>query len=155
MGVDFPVRITAHPFTVRHARLINMSVSGASLTPDLALRVLSRIQVVIETPHTVRSEAPAVAAYVVRSDKHGIGIEWCEFAPPVVSELLAALASRRYVRVRRPPSRATVTIARLSPPLLKHGSYAAVTPEEQTAEGGPPEGRPPEFLHLATAANPV
>lgn len=120
--VDLPVRITAHPFAVRHGRITNMSVSGASIKAEFDLRLLSRILVVIEMPHKMRYEAPSVAAYVTRSGKADIGIEWCEFAPPAVSELLAALASRPYVRRRKPDPSIAIAIARLSPPLLKHGS---------------------------------
>jgi hypothetical protein len=122
VGVDLPVRITAHPFAVRHGRLNNLSVSGAMLKADFDLRILSRIQVVIEIPHKTRSEAPSISAYVTRVTKAGIGIEWCEFAPVVISELLASLAARRYVRLRRPETIATIAVSRLSMPLLKHGT---------------------------------
>jgi hypothetical protein len=122
VGVDLPVRITAHPFSVRHGRLINMSVSGASIKADFDLRVLSRIQVVIEIPHVPRSEAPGVAAYVTRNGKGTFGLEWCEFAPTVISDLLASLATRRYVRLRKPEPPAAIALARLSAPLLKHGT---------------------------------
>jgi hypothetical protein len=51
-----------------------------------------------------------------------IGIEWCEFAPPVVGEFLATLAARPYMRLRKPEPAVAVAIARLSAPLLKHGT---------------------------------
>jgi hypothetical protein len=119
--VDLPVRITAHPFSVRHGRITNMSVSGASIKAEFGLRPLTRIQVVIEVPHKMRNEAPSVAAYVTRCGKADIGIEWCVFSPPVVSELLAELATRPYVRRRKPDPAVAIAIARLSAPLLKHG----------------------------------
>jgi hypothetical protein len=122
VGVDIPVRITAHPFAVKHGRLTNLSVSGASIKTDFDVRPLSRIQVVLELPHKARSEAPTVPAYVARVGKSGIGIEWCEFSPPVVSEFLAALAHRRYTRIRKPEPASAIAIARLSAPLLKHGT---------------------------------
>jgi hypothetical protein len=122
VGVDLPVRITAHPLFVRHGRITNLSVSGASIKADFDLRLLARIQVVIEIPHRMRNEAPSIAAYVTRISKTRIGIEWCEFAPRVVSELLAALANRPYVRRRKPEPPAAIAIARLSSPLLKHGT---------------------------------
>jgi hypothetical protein len=85
--------------------------------------VWQRIQVAIEMPHmTPRCETPIIAAYVARKGKAGIGIEWCEFSPSVISELLASLSSRRYVRLRKPESTATIAVARLSMPLLKHGT---------------------------------
>ena len=121
VGVDLPVRLTANPFSVRHGRLTNMSVSGASIEADFDLRPLSRIQVVIEMPHKTRCEAPSIAAYVTRSTKTGIGIEWCEFAPPVISELLATVSARPYMRLHRlDSSGAAIAVARLSAPLLKH-----------------------------------
>jgi hypothetical protein len=122
VGVDLPVRITAHPFVVRHGRIVNLSVSGASIKADFDVRLLARIQVVIEMPHKMRNEAPSVAAYVTRISKTSIGIEWCEFSPRVVSDLLAALATRPYVRRRKPEPPAAIAIARLSSPLLKHGA---------------------------------
>jgi hypothetical protein len=122
VGVDLPVRLTAHPFAVRHGRLTNMSVSGASIRADFDLRLLSRVQVVIELPQKTRCGAPSIAAYVARSNKGSIGIEWCDFAPAVVTEMLATLAARPYMRLRRPEPSAAIAMARLSAPLLKHGS---------------------------------
>jgi hypothetical protein len=120
--VDLPVRITAHPFSVKHGRLTNMSVSGASIRADFDLRLLSRIQVTIDVPHKMRNEAPSIAAYVTRCGKHSIGIEWCEFSPRIVSDMLATLATRPYIRIRKPEPPVAVAISRLSAPLLKHGS---------------------------------
>ena len=124
LGVDLPVRITVHPFSVRHGRVTNLSVSGAMINASHELRPLQQIQLAIETPHTTRCEAPTLAAYVTRSDKSGVGLEWCEFSPPVISELLANLASRRYIRLRKPYniSPNAIAISRLSPPLLRHGT---------------------------------
>jgi hypothetical protein len=118
--MDVPVRITAHPFVVRHGRLSNLSVSGASVKADFVLRPLSRIQVVIELPHRSRCEAPSISAYVTRASRDSIGIEWCEFAPPVVSELLQTFTARRYMHLRKPETPSAIAIARLSGPLLKH-----------------------------------
>jgi hypothetical protein len=99
-----------------------MSVSGASIKADFDLRVLSRIHLVIEIPHVPRSEAPSIAAYVTRNGKGTFGIEWCEFAPTVIGDLLASLSTRRYVRLRKPEASAANALARLSAPLLKHGT---------------------------------
>jgi hypothetical protein len=121
VGVDIPVRITGHPFSVRTGRLANLSVSGAFIKADLDLRLLSRIQVAIELPQRSKHEAPTVAAYVARRFKDGIGIEWCEFAPPAINRLLQSFAARRYIRSRKPEPPAAVAISRLSAPLLKHG----------------------------------
>ena len=122
VGVDIPVRITGHPFAVRTGRISNLSVSGAFIRADYGLRVLSRIEVAIELPQRSRHEAPVIAAYVARKFKDGIGIEWCEFAPPPVTRLLQSFTARRYIRLRKPEAPAAIAISRLSAPLLKHGN---------------------------------
>jgi hypothetical protein len=122
VGVDIPVRITAHPFSVRSGRLHNLSVSGAFIRLDYDLRLLSRVQITIEMPQRSKREAPMLSAYVARKYKDGIGIEWCEFAPPPVPQLLHSFTARRYIRLRKPESAAAVAITRLSAPLLKHGN---------------------------------
>src|SRR6266436_8973026 len=90
--VDFPVRVMAHRFSVREGRLADLSVSGARVKADFEARVLSRIQIAIVLPLWPKHESPVVDAYVARSCKRGFGIEWCEFAPHAVSELLRAVA---------------------------------------------------------------
>jgi PilZ domain len=86
--VDFPVRVAAHRFAVRDGRLIDLSVSGALIEADLDARMLSRVQVTLLLPAYPRHEAPTVEAYVARKRGHGIGIEWCEFAPRAIRDLL-------------------------------------------------------------------
>jgi hypothetical protein len=122
IGVDMPVRVVSHAYRMRPARLANLSVSGALIETDWELRPLSQIEVIIDLPHHWRYEAPTVAAYVARRYKRGVGIEWCEFAPPVISKTLRSLAGRRYGRLRKPETPAAIVISRLSPPLLKHGT---------------------------------
>jgi hypothetical protein len=120
--VDFPVRVMAHRFAVRDGRLADLSVSGALVKADFEARLLSRIQVAIDLPLWPKHESPIVEAYVTRRYKHEFGIEWCEFAPRAVSELLRAVATRPHVHLRRRAASASLTISRLSPPLLKHGA---------------------------------
>jgi hypothetical protein len=99
-----------------------LSVSGAFIKSDFDLRPLARIQVAIELPQRSKHAAPTIAAYVARKFKDGFGIEWCEFAPPAVSQLLQSFATRPYIRLRKPEPSAAVAISRLSAPLLKHGT---------------------------------
>ena len=86
--VGVPVRIAAHRFAVRDGRLIDLSVSGALIETDSDARMLSRVQVTLLLPAYPRHEAPALEAYVARKHGHGIGVEWCEFAPRAVREFL-------------------------------------------------------------------
>ena len=88
MRVDFPVRVAAHRFAVRDGRLIDLSVSGGLIETDSDARMLSRIQVTLILPAYPRHEAPTLEAYVARKHGHGIGVEWCEFAPRAIRELL-------------------------------------------------------------------
>jgi hypothetical protein len=118
VGVDIPVRITGHPFTVRTGRLSNLSVSGAFIRVDADVRPLARILVAIDLPYRTKYDAPAIPAFVARKLKDGIGIEWCEFKPPAINSLLQSSAARRYRHKR--DGRAPRAISRRSAPLLKH-----------------------------------
>ena len=119
--VDFPVRVTAHRYSVRDGRLADLSVSGGLVKAEFEARVLSRIQIAIVLPLWPKHESPIVEAYVTRRHKHEFGLEWCEFAPHAVSELLRAVVIRPHVHLRRRTGSASLTISRLSAPLLKHG----------------------------------
>jgi hypothetical protein len=120
--VDFPVRVTALRFSVRDGRLSDLSVSGALVTAELEARVLSRIQIALVLPLWAKHESPIIEAYVTRKHRNEFGIEWCEFAPRAISELLRAVVTRPYAHMRRPVAPASLTISRLSAPLLKHGT---------------------------------
>ncbi len=120
--VDFPVRITRCGFPYEGGRLADLSVSGASVKADLDARLLSRVQVAIILPLWLKHESPVVEAYVARKHKDGFGIEWCEFAPSAVSELLRIIVAGPHALLRRPPNFASLALSRLSPPLLKHGA---------------------------------
>jgi len=78
--------------------------------------------VAIILPVWSKHESPAVEAYVTRKLKNGFGIEWCEFAPPCINNLLRTIATRPHAHLRRPPAFASLALSRLSAPLLKHGS---------------------------------
>jgi hypothetical protein len=120
--VDFPVRVIAHRFSVREGRLADLSVSGARVKADFEARLLSRIQIAIDLPLWPKHESPVVEAYVTRRYKHEFGIEWCQFAPRAVSELLRALVTRPHVHLRRRAASGSLTTSRRSAPLLKHGN---------------------------------
>src|SRR5277367_2377278 len=94
--VDFSVRVATHRFAVRDGRIIDLSVSGALIEADVNARMLSRVQVTLLLPAYPRHEAPTVEAYVARKHEHGIGVEWCEFAPRAVRDLLRETFSGSY-----------------------------------------------------------
>jgi hypothetical protein len=119
LPVNVPVRVSAHAFSVRDGRLTDLSVSGANLTVDLDLRLMSRVEVMVVLPYRSKHEAPALYGYVARKYQDGFGIEWCEFAPAAVGELLRSAVRHPYAAPRRtavPP----MIRPRTAGSLLKH-----------------------------------
>ncbi len=120
LQVNLPVRVSSHAFSMREGRLTDLSVSGAHLTVDLGLRVWSRVEVTVVLPSRSKYHAPALQAFVTRKGRDEFGIEWCEFAPPAVRELLRSAVRHPYAAPRRPAMRAMLR-PRSAGSLLKHG----------------------------------
>jgi hypothetical protein len=100
LQVNVPVRVSAHAFSGHDGRLTNLSVSGAHLQAEMELRVGSRVEIVMILPYRSKHEAPAVLGFVTRKNRDGFGLEWCQFAPPAVAELLRNAARHRYAAYR-------------------------------------------------------
>src|SRR5271155_4460206 len=98
--VDIPIRLTGRPFLMKAASLVDLSLSGAHVRASFDLRVLSRIQIAIDMPPPVMYATAVISAYIARKFADGIGVEWCEFAPRAVVELIRASSSRRGDRLR-------------------------------------------------------
>lgn len=119
--VDVPVRVSTHAFSQREGILRNLSVSGALLVSDLDARVLARVQIHVVNHHRRVHESPGIQAFVARRYRHGFGLEWCEFAPSAISELLRAAQRHPFAHFRHPTPGSTLTRARLlGAPLLRH-----------------------------------
>jgi hypothetical protein len=105
-AVDIMVRLGSRPYAVRTGRLIDLSMSGANIKIGMDLRVLSRVQVALVLPARFSQATPVISAYVARRHRDGVGVEWCDFAPQAVVELLrsSALHHRRLRHPRPPPS---------------------------------------------------
>jgi hypothetical protein len=112
--VDVPIRLVAGPFSGRSARLANLSVSGGCIKSSFEPRLLSRIELAIELPLRFTQSTLLLIAHVTRKFEGGVGIEWWEFAPPAVSELIRSATPRRYGYPRRSPE----------PPHAAQASYA-------------------------------
>lgn len=97
LTVDVAIRIAGRPYTVRQARLIDLSASGAyiKVCADLRLRPLSRVQIALSLPHRLTQPTPMISAYVARKGPDGVGVEWCEYGPTAVLELLRYAAAHR------------------------------------------------------------
>jgi hypothetical protein len=84
--VNIQVQVTADGL-LTDGYLENLSLSGALVKADVDLGLHALIHVRINMPSpTLR--AAAITAYVSRRAKEGIGVEWCEFAPTIVKDLL-------------------------------------------------------------------
>jgi PilZ domain len=85
--VAIPSPTAASALPAIHGRLKNLSLSGALMGTDQELRLHAYIEISIELPETARSDM-RVMARVTRRLKDGVGVEWCEFAPSAVKDLL-------------------------------------------------------------------
>ncbi len=108
VAVDIPIRIGAPLFSAKRGRLTNVSLSGGFIKTQFAMRVLSRLHVVMEVPRRPKSDAVTIMAYVARKSEEGIGVEWCDFAPNAVAELIRTATAERLKLSRRanPPNSA-------------------------------------------------
>jgi hypothetical protein len=91
--VDIPVRVSAGTLGRTDGCMKNLSLSGALMKSDCDLRLHTLIEVRIEMPPP-SPRAVVVKAHVSRKLKTGVGIEWCDFAPNVVKDLLRSRAVR-------------------------------------------------------------
>jgi PilZ domain len=90
-NVDMPIRFTLRPAScVSIGRLVNVSLSGGFISSHQDLRWLSRIQLLFESTPRAKPGSE-IAGYIARKSDAGIGIEWCELAPPAVAELVRYL----------------------------------------------------------------
>lgn len=68
--------------------LENVSSSGAFVRTAGRRPPRGPVEVILQEDRSVRRQSPRLPAYVVRETDSGVGIEWCEFAPRVVRELI-------------------------------------------------------------------
>ena len=85
--VEVPVELIQEGRDAMGAFLTNLSLSGAFLRSVHDLRLNTLIGVRIEPPARSADDC-VVKAWVSRKTMHGFGIEWREFAPAIVKELL-------------------------------------------------------------------
>jgi hypothetical protein len=85
--VNIPVQVSANALTGADGCMKDLSLSGALVKADVDLGLHALIQVSIKMPSPSQRAAP-ITAYVSRKAKEGVGVEWCEFAPSVVKDLL-------------------------------------------------------------------
>ena len=91
--VDIPIQVAAHASPAIHGRLKNLSLSGGLMEADHELRLHAYIEISIKLPET-GPNAIRVMARVTRRLNNGVGVEWCEFAPSTVKDLLRSPSIR-------------------------------------------------------------
>jgi hypothetical protein len=116
LTVDFGVRVAERRYNVRAARIVDLSASGAYIEVSADLRVLSRVQIAMAPPYRLPHPTPLVAAYVARKGKDGVGVEWCEYAPKPVLDLLRYAAAHPHGRRSGEPGRYVIASDRLNEP---------------------------------------
>jgi hypothetical protein len=84
--VNIPVQVSANTLSADGC-LKDLSLSGALVKADIDFGLHALIQVSINRPPPSQ-RAPALQAYISRKTHDGVGIEWCEFAPTIVKDLL-------------------------------------------------------------------
>jgi hypothetical protein len=101
--------MSARPRTASIGRLINLSRSGACVV-DCELPLSSLVHVDFEPHEWPKQPEATITAYVTRVTEQGVGIEWCEFAPPLVVALLQTeIMTSEALRQSRPEASAEAT----------------------------------------------
>lgn len=85
-------RVDASSHSFHLARLTDLSISGAFLRIGLPVDELHPIHVELAPSGSQKRSGVAIEAYVVRRTDEGVGIEWAEFGPIPVLQLLASLS---------------------------------------------------------------
>ena len=98
--LDLPVQLAVNTVSGIDARLKNLSLSGALIEADFALRIHTVIEIKLPLPLPLplplsAQPATVVKAYVIRKFNDKVGIEWRDFAPHPIKELLRSLAAKR------------------------------------------------------------
>ena len=75
--------------------LENVSSSGAFVRTESRGPPRGPVAVILAQRGAGRGRSVRIAAYVVRESDVGVGIEWCEFAPRAVRELVAGAERAR------------------------------------------------------------
>jgi PilZ domain len=85
--VNIPVRVEVAATSAADGCMKNLSLSGALMNSDCDLRLYSLIEVSIALPPPF-SRTTVIKAHVARKFNEGFGIEWHEFAPNIIKDLV-------------------------------------------------------------------
>lgn len=104
--LDVGVKLFVQQSEPRFGRILNASSSGAYVATSVPFPTMTRVHVALGWDGAQGAGRHRIAAYVVRADRHGIALEWQQFAPRAVLALIdnleAALGrERRQASARR------------------------------------------------------
>jgi hypothetical protein len=85
--VNIPVHVEVAASSAGDGCMKNLSLSGALMKSDCDLRLYSFIEVRIALPPP-SSRIAVIRAHVSRKVEEGFGIEWHEFAPSIIKDLV-------------------------------------------------------------------
>ena len=88
ISTSLPVRIVRARAPLAFGSMLNASSSGAFIETSAMLPLLARIDVVCGPTCPDRAHCPGMSAYVTRVGRNGVGIEWFEFAPAMIRQLV-------------------------------------------------------------------
>jgi hypothetical protein len=88
---DVGVTLYAESNLPRFGRMLNASSSGAYVATSATPPIMARVRITLGWGKSQHCGRRRIAAYVVRADRRGIGVEWQEFAPLPVLALIDAL----------------------------------------------------------------
>jgi hypothetical protein len=87
ISVNIPVQVAACALPAFNGNLKVLSLSGALMETDHELPLHAYIAISVKLPET-GDVATRVMACVARQLKNAVALEWCEFAPRTVKDLL-------------------------------------------------------------------
>jgi hypothetical protein len=83
--VNIPVQVSVNALWGADGCMKNLSLSGALVKADVDFGVHTLIKVSIKIPSR---RAATITGYISRKAGEGVGVEWCQFAPSIVKDLL-------------------------------------------------------------------
>lgn len=83
------VRLLGSPGAIGSGNLRDVSLSGGFVQTRLSLPVLTPVTVAIRSV-AKNDHVQEVPAHVIRRTTRGLGLEWEEFAPEIIGDLLVA-----------------------------------------------------------------
>jgi hypothetical protein len=96
--VDIPVQVSVPPLIIGIGRITDISISGAWISGRFDLPPLARAFIVFDLSLGGARESLPLACFVARVRAEGMGVEWRELAPQIVSDLMLFAAGTNHAR---------------------------------------------------------